>query len=243
MSKHLTGDGALTSTQESEAKAMNISNVEYTEIVLKRLAESFEPNNEEVIVKAKNPVIVVGHGGGWYDQVQKIRHTKIPIIATDVCSIPMISDGIIPDYIVTFEEATKRINETLFNFQKIAQHKIQVIGSKITRNFVYAELEKVGQPFRRFNNYVSSRCSNVGVFGTLFARDELRSDAIILIGMNSWADDYGHPYLAWYTDWRHLIKESMDGLIINCTQGGLIYEHKVIKADFSKLKIDYGLPT
>ncbi len=238
MSKHLTIDGNLTQRQMEEADKMKIPHAEYTQMVLKILADSFTPNDNDVNIECKNPVIIVGHGDEWCKQMRKIKNTKIPIIANDVCSISMISEGIIPNYITTLESAEKRINASMFNFQKIEQHKIKVIGSMITREWLSDELKKVNQPFTRFKNYISSRCSNVGVFTALFARDVLKADKIIMIGMNSWADGDDNPYLNWYTDWRHFIRTSPKHLLVNCTQGGLLYDDKIISADFSRLKIN-----
>ena len=238
MSKHLTKDGNLTQSQLEEADRLNIPHDKFTQIVLKRLADSFTPNDNDVNIECMNPVIIVGHGAGWQVQLKKIRHTKIPIISVDICSISMMSEDIIPTYITTLEEATKRINETLFNFEKINNHKITIVGSKITKEWMVEACDKWGINFLRNKNYNSSRCCNVGVFTALFARDVLKSDKIIMIGMNSWADDDGNPYLNWYTDWRHFIIESPEHLLVNCTQGGLIYGDKVLSSDFNRLYVN-----
>ncbi len=238
MSKHLTMDGNLTSRQAVEADKMNMPHDQYTQLVLKILADSFTPNDNDVNIECKNPVILVGHGDGWCEQLKKIRNTKIPIISVDICSIPMMSEGIIPSYITTFESAEKRINETLFNFEEIKNHNIPIVGSKITMKWLEKKCRGMGINFSRSLNYLSSRCSNVGVFSAIFARDVLKADKIIMIGMNSWADGDKNPYLIWYTDWRHFIRKASTHLLVNCTQGGLLYEDKVISADFNRLKIN-----
>jgi len=238
---HLKPNGHLTQNQADQANKLGITHTEYTDIVLQNLAdynlETFGNNNKELTVEAKKPIIIVGHGPYWEKEAIKLKGTKIPIIATDVCSVPLMDMGIIPTYICTYEEAIKRINAKLFDFNRIDKHSIQVIGSTITRDWMEEELDKIGMDLYRFEEWKASEISNVGIFSAMFADRVLKCDKIILLGMNSWDGDKGNPYLNWYIDWRQYIDERPDKFFINCTKGGLLYTGKVLDCDFNNLVI------
>ncbi len=238
---HLTINGHLTNSQKDEAQKLKINYMDYIQIVLKNLAkenqERASNNNNTVTVECKNPVIVVGHGPFWEKEAIKIKGTKIPIIATDVCSTQLMNMGIIPTYILTYEEAYKRINERLFDFKRIDEHSIQVIGSKRTRDWMIDELEKIDMDLYRYSTYNAQNVDNVGIFACMWAEEDLKADKIILIGMNSWAGDKGNPYLNWYVNWRRYISKLPQDYFINCTQGGLLYTGKVIECDYNNLVI------
>jgi len=82
----------------------------------------------------------------------------------------------------------------------------------------------------------------------LISRRTNMSSAIILIGMNCWSElpDLNKirwdiprlrpPFLDWYTHWRQFFRESR-GMIVNCTQGGLLYVDGVQMADFDMLVV------
>jgi len=244
MTSQLTKNGHLTKNQRDEANRLNINYMEYIDVVLQRLDEEntdrARKNNNTAIVNCKNPIIVVGHGPDWEKEAEKIRGTKIPIIATDVCSIPLMDMGIIPTYIVTYEEAYKRINERLFDFDRIDKHNIPVVGSNITKEWMELELDKIGMDLYRYDRYKAYTVSNVGIFSCKFAEDILNVDKIILIGMNCWDALRGNPYLNWYVDWRKYIEQLPDKFFVNCTQGGLLYNSKMIEVDFNNLVVKIG---
>ena len=146
--------------------------------------------------------------------------------------------GIIPTYICTYESAYKRINEKLFDFKRIDQYSVQVIGSKLTREWLDQELEKLEMDLYRYDEYDAHAVSNVGIFSCMFAEEKLICDTAILIGMNSWAADNGNPYLNWYVDWRKYIAKLPDGYVINCSKGGLLYGRKILDCDFNNLIIE-----
>ena len=213
-------------------------------MVLQRLDEEntmmVRKNNESITINSKNPIIIIGHGPDWEKEVEKIRGTKIPIIATDVCSIPLMDMGIIPTYIVTYEEAYKRINEKLFDFERIDKYDIHVVGSNLTREWMEDSLDKIGMDLYRYDKFEAYTVSNVGIFSCKFAKDILNVDRIIWIGMNCWDAREGNPYLNWYVDWRKYIEQLPDKFFINCTRGGLLYNSKVVECDFNNLVIKNG---
>jgi len=241
---HLTPNGHLTQSQQDEANKLGISTNEMTDIVLQRIAdynkERCSKNKEKLTVKCKNPIIVIGHGPNWKEEAIKIKGTKIPIIATDVCSNKLIDMGIIPTYICTYEEARKRINNKLFNYKAIDKHSIQVIGSTITRDWLDHDLDKIGMDLYRFEEWSAYEISNVGIFSAMFADRILKCDKIILIGMNCWDGDKGNPYLNWYVHWRQYFDKMPDKYFINCTQGGVLYNGKILECDFDNLEVKWA---
>jgi len=241
---HLTRSGALTGRQQIEARNLGIPEMDYRQIVLKNLAEENQirvrKNTQKVTIKCNNPIILIGHGPDWEKEAIKIKGTKIPIIATDVCSTALMDMGIMPTYILTYEEAYKRINEKLFDFDRIDKNSVQVIGSNITRGWLEKSLEKIDMDLYRFDVYEAHDVSNVGIFSCMFAEMILKCDRVILLGMNSWAGDDGNPYLNWYVDWRKYIANLPNGYIINCSQAGLVYGGKIIECDYNNLVIENG---
>ena len=239
---HLTANGHLTQSQKDEANKLNITHTEMVDIVLQRLADENEKRvkstKSTVVVDCKSPIIVIGHGPDWEKEAIKIKGTKIPIIATDVCSIPLLDMGIIPTYICTYEEALKRINVDLFDFKRIDEHSIQVIGSTITREWLEEELDKIGMDLYRFSLYSAYEINNVGIFSCMFAERMLKADKVILIGMNSWDSVKWNPYVNWYSSWRKYLNKLPDKFFINCTQGGVLYTGKVLESDFNNLVIN-----
>ncbi len=241
MVSHLTSLGHLTQNHKDEANKLHITHTEMISIVLQRLADENEArcnkNKEKVTVECKNPIIIIGHGPDWEKEAIKIKGTKIPILATDVCSIPLMDMGIIPTYICTYEEAYNRINEKLFDFDRIDEHNVQVIGSSITREWLEESLDKIDMDMYRFEDYPAHDINNVGIFSCMFAQRILKCDKVILIGMNSWDSEKWNPYVNWYSSWRKYINELPDKFFINCTQGGLLYLGKIIESDFNNLVI------
>lgn len=237
MTSHLNKHGNLTANQKAEARLLDTSQPDFIQVVLQRIADDHENIcSEPVTIHCRKPYIIVGHGPGWEKQVEKIRGTKAKIIATDICSTPMIKMGIIPDYIATYEESPKLVSEKMFDFKAIKEHNISVIGSKQSKEFFEKEL---GKGFRRFTDYNTSHCTNVGIFGSWFAQVELGADKIILIGMNCWSKTEGYPFLNWYVEWRALISHAYDNQFVNCTEGGILYFGRMIFADFATLEIDF----
>lgn len=235
MTSHLTHLGHLTKNQKDEANLTNTMHMDFIQVVLQRIADEHKDMpSVPITIHCRKPYIVVGHGPDWKVEVEKIRGTKAKIIATDQCFIPMIEMGIIPDYIVTYEESPKNVNEKMFDLKAIREHGIEVIGSKLSRDWLG---EKLGKPYRKFTDYPAEHISNVGIFGCIFAKKELGADKIIMIGMNCWSNTEAYPFLNWYVEWRWIIGSSNDYLFVNCTQGGIVYFHKIIIADFAKLEI------
>ncbi len=247
---NLTTSGGLTQSQMDEANKAGIPYMNYRDVVLQQIADESEVhiknNNKTLHSQSKKPIIIVGHGPRWEEEAIKIKGTKIPIIATDICSIPLMDMGIMPTYICTYESAHKLINEKLFDFNRINKHSVQVIGSNITMEWMEKELEKIDMDLYRYDTYNAHDVSNVGIFSCMFAEEKLECDTVILIGMNCWETrvnttlpaEKRNPYINWYVHWRKYISQLPDNYIINCTKGGLLYGRKILDCDFNNLVIE-----
>jgi len=255
MTLHLNANGSLTQNQKDEATRLAINHMDYRLHVLKQINDHYEKiineTNDIVTITSSNPYIVIGAGPNWEKEVSKIIGTDIPVISADKCAKPLFELGIIPKYIVTFEESPKYVKDAFFPYEKIKEYNISVIGSPLTRIWLDESLKKIGHRLERFSDYEGLYCGNVGMFGAMFARYGLKADKIILFGMNCWDRDVPlkginwnwinkiPPYLDWYTHWRPFQHKNR-GVIVNCSQGGLLYGNGVIMADFAKLEIKNG---
>ena len=243
--KTIKADGHLTASQTDRMNKLGIGQMEMLDILLKEMNDNFAENiknrpHRKVTMRSRSTYIIIGHGPDWKAQAEKVRGTKIPIISTDVCATELIEMGIIPEYIVTLEEAHKNVNEHMFDFKLIKKHRIKIVGSIITREWLEERCKEEGIHFFRFKGYSQSMVSNVGHFGAVVAYSFL-ADRVILIGMNCYGPE-PYPWLDWYTNWRTWIGGLTDNFIINCTEGGILYFDKVFDIDFDDLEIIEGHP-
>ena len=227
------------------ANKLGIGQMEMLDILLKEMNEHFTERvkqrpHKKITMRSRRTFIIIGHGPDWKVQAEKVRGTKIPIISTDVCATELIEMGIIPEYIVTLEEAHKNVNEHMFDFKLIKKHGIKIVGSIITREWLEDKCKEEGVHFQRFKGYSQSMVSNVGHFGAVVAFSFL-ADRVIIMGMNCYGPE-PYPWLNWYTNWRTWISGLTDNFLINCTEGGILYFDKVFDIDFDDLTIEKGHP-
>jgi hypothetical protein len=219
---------------------LGIGQMEMLDILLKEMNEKFAKNiknrpHNKVTINSRNCHIVVGHGPDWKIQAIKLKDTKIPIISTDVCCNELLDMGIIPKYVVTLEEAHKNVKADMFDYKRLKENRVKVIGSSITREWLEKDCDKYGVKFSRFTDYSQSMVTNVGQFGVVFA-ESLFADNVIIMGMNNYGPE-NYPWLDWYTHWRTYIGQKIDNFIINCTEGGILYFDKIFDIDFDDLEI------
>ena len=238
-------DGSFTASQYERMYKMGLGQMEMLDLLLSEMNEKFANNiakrpHNKITVKSRKTYAIVGHGENWKEQAIKLKGKGISVISTDVCATELIEMGIIPEFIVTLEEAEKNVNEHMFDFELIKKYKIKVIGSIITREWLEERCKKEGIHFQRFKGYSQSMVANVGHFGAVVAYSFF-ADRIILIGMNCYGKE-PYPWLDWYSQWRTWISTTTDNLIINCTEGGILYFDKVFDIDLDDLIIEEGHP-
>jgi hypothetical protein len=238
MAEHPTALGHLTQSQSDEARSKGVTHTDFLQVVLQRIADEHEGmHTPPVSVQGKKAAIIIGHGPDWEKQAVKVKGTKHIVIATDICAKPLIAMGIIPNYIVTFEESPKVVKDEMFPYEDIKKHNIGVWGSKLTRPWLGSKLRKYHVKMHRFTDYPGAHATNVGIFGAMFARWSLLVDKIILIGMNCWGGEHAYPFVNWYHEWRKFVHQCNLNTIINCTEGGILYFERVTPADYSTLTI------
>jgi len=248
MGTHLNSEGGLTESQKEQADCLGISHNEYKEIIIQRLLElkggeapppDWENTRKVTKVKAKNPILVVGHGPSFKTKLEGIRAWKHTMVATDVCLKDLLDNDIIPDYVVT-SEASKATNALWgFEFERLAKHKIKVIHSSIVRNDVIEAANKAGVDISRFYFEEEVRCSNVGLYALNYSIHELKADKVIMVGMEHNGTEYTeYVYRVWATDFWYFVKKWPKQIIINCSEGGILYfRDHTLESTLEDLKI------
>ena len=248
MGTHLNSEGNLTESQKIQADCLGISHEEYKEILIQRLEElrggaapppDYENTRKVTTVKCNNPVLVVGHGPSFKNDMEGIRRWKHTIVATDACLKDLLDEGIIPDYVVTSEASRQTCYLWGFEFDRIKKHDIKVIHSSITRNDVIEPAQKAGVDIKQFKFVEEVRCSNVGLFALNFCVHELKADKIFMVGMEHNGTEYDESvYRTWATDFWYFVRKWPKQIIVNCSRGGLLYfRDHTLESDLDRVKI------
>lgn len=233
MGSMLASDGGLTESQKVQADALGISHEVYREYIIQRLVEirggeAPEPNWKETRhvtkVEAKNPILVVGHGPSFKTKLEGIRNWKHTIVATDACLKDLLDANIRPHYVVTSEASKQTCYLYGFEFDRIKKFGIKIIHSSITRPDVIEAAKNAGVDMRRFNFEEEPRCSNVGLFALNFCVHDLKADKIAMVGMEHNGSEYDeYVYKVWTTDFWYFVRKWPKQIIINCSEGGILY--------------------
>lgn len=233
MGIHLNSQGELTVSQREQADCLGISHEEYKEILLQRLEElrggkapppDYENTRKVTKVKCNNPVLVIGHGPSFKNDMEGIRNWKYTTVATDACLKDLLENDIIPDYVVTSEASRQTCYLWNFDFPLLAEKGIKVIHSSITRNDVLEPAQKAGVDIRRFDFDEEVRCSNVGLFAINYCIHELKADKVFMVGMEHNGTEYAEStYRVWTTDFWYFVRKWPKQIIINCSRGGILY--------------------
>lgn len=262
MGTHLNSDGNLTESQKVQAdslwplyekdKKRKLTQVEVHEIhkeyILQRLFEKnggeapppdYENTRKVTTVKCNNPVLVVGHGPSFKNDMEGIRRWKHIMVATDACLKDLLEEDIIPDYVVTSEASRQTCYLWGFEFDRIKKHDIKVIHSSITRNDVIEPAQKAGVDIKQFKFVEEVRCSNVGLFALNFCVHELKADKIFMVGMEHNGTEYDESvYRTWATDFWYFVRKWPKQIIVNCSRGGMLYfRDHTLKSDLDRVKI------
>ena len=195
--------------------------------------------------------LIIAHGPSWLKELDKAKDFDGIIIACDVCTPETLEAGIIPDYIVTLESAKTNVLGKFFPIEQLTKHKddIKVIGSPMTRGDIEDIIVSTGMEFERFTFDEASHCSNVGIFAINYARHELKADNVVLLGfdhcgtggvgnVDDMVENNHINYRTWQTDFWYFVKKWEPFYVINCTNGGVLYNDDLIRtadlSDFSK---------
>jgi hypothetical protein len=233
MGVHLNSEGWLTESQKEQADALGMPHEEYREILIQRLEEirggaapspDYENMRKVTKVSCKNPVLVIGHGPSFKNDMEGIRNWKYTRVATDVCLDDLLKEGIIPDYVVTSEASRQTCALWGFDPERLVKNGIKVRHSSITRNDVIEPNKNAGVDIKLFDFEEEVRCSNVGLFALNFCVHELKADKIFMVGMEHNGTEYtDYTYRVWATDFWYFVRKWPKQIIVNCSRGGILY--------------------
>jgi len=244
MGTHLNSKGDLTISQREHAEAMGMKPEEFRQQITERLMEmrgGRVPTTRPAYMKknsilAKNPVLIVGGGPSARMNLEAIKRFPGKVVLVEIMFNEFAKKGLIPDYVMTLEENKKIINPELFD-PKYLKDTI-VVGSSITRGHIAKHVNKYGT-FERFTYHDEPRASNCGIFAICYAKEYLKADKIVLVGMEHTGMTYPPAtYHTWQTDFWYFAKQWPKETIVNCSGGLLYHEDYIIDAELDKLRIN-----
>ena len=240
-------NGELTESQKYQADQLGITHEEYKKFMIERIVELrggnpvfHDEGNKKDDIVAKKPVLIIGHGPSFYKNLENIKSFKGIKVCVDHSLEDCLEHEIYPDYVTTSESSKQTCKLYYFNAERIVDKGITVIHSSITRDEVVKRFNDAGVPIRQFIFPEEPRCSNVGLFSVNFAKDDLKADKIILVGFEHMGNEYNdHVYRTWQTDFFYFMKKWPKETIVNCTDGGALYNKEyIIQTTLDKLKIN-----
>ena len=171
-----------------------------------------------------------------FDECKKFKGT---IVATDRAAKAIMNGGVIPNYIVTAEAAAHLSQLDYFNVNETKKYPIEVIISERTRHELTEQFHKNKIPYRCWrypnDNYL---IPNVGLMSLVFAKEDLKADKIIMIGMEHEGTEYSEFTFRMWTDrFWWFVRMWGDDVVVNCSEGGKLYgKSKGIQVQESTLK-------
>ena len=200
-----------------------------------------KPEMKRNKVKAKNPILIVGAGPSGTKNLERLQQFEGKIGVVDVNFNRLIDYGIVPDYIFTLEV---QIRPAFFNREYLTKNndKMFLVCSSLTHLSVERQAAAVGVPYERYKNPEEVRCSNVGLFGIFYAKEELKCDKIFLLGFEHEGDTYDpREYERWQYDFWYHIQKWPKETIVNCCDGGVLYyKDYILDSTLDSLVIENG---
>jgi len=197
-----------------------------------------ENSPKENHIKSDNPFLIVGAGPSFQRDIDKISKFPGKIIAVDANFKECIDAGIKLDYAMTRESLKARYLKAMFPTECLDKFEGTVIGSTVTPPAIieYFRVEK--QEFA-ISKVDESRLTNVGIFGVVFAHDQLKADKLFILGMEHEGEKYDRMvYGTWRGDFWWYVKKWPVPTVINlCDGGALYYKEFIIDTTLDKLKI------
>jgi len=248
MGINLNTKGDLTVSQRIQADALGMPRHKFREQLLERLAEINSKNLPETkrtkemkrdVISAKNPVLIVGAGESYKENIKEIKNFPGKVISVDFVFNYLVGKQIIPDYVITLESQQNSVSEKMFGHDNIkkCRGKTKVITSSITPDKVIEHFKKEGIDVKRYPSDGEPRCSNVGLLAINYAKKVLEADKIFLVGFEHVGQKYPPTvYNMWQIDFWYFIKDWPKETIVNCTDAGaLYYEDYIIDTTLDKV--------
>lgn len=196
----------------------------FNEIKGKKIPETFrDPKLKRTIVKATNPILVVGAGPSYLDNIEAIKRFKGKVIIFDVNFNHLVEHGVIPDYALSLE---KYARPHLFdiNYSDQIRDKTKFIFSSISQGSMLLQCVAQRLEHERWISDQEPRFANVGTFGMCYAKMVLNADKIFLIGFeHDGVSETPQTWNYWIADFWYFVKQWPKETIVNCTDGGRLY--------------------
>ena len=239
-----TPDMELGVSEKWHARSCAVSENEYLQMLCDRAEELGRlppvvrrPENRVTSITAKRPVLVVGGGASvTWENTELIRGFRGTIITCEISFRYLLSLHIIPAYVATLEKAVDEVHLPSDEDINQCRGRTTVIASSLTRGNVIARLERCNVPVKRYITGVEPRLSNVGLFAVHYAKEVLGADKIILLGFEHERsrDKFYPPHIfhEWIADFWHFVDQWPDHLIVNCSNGGVLYKDNVLDGEW-----------
>ena len=173
-----------------------------------------------------NQVLVIGGGPSHLLHFEECKKFKGTIVSTDRAAKAIMKGGVIPNYIVTAEAAAHLSQLDYFNIEETKKHPIEIIISERTRHELIASFLKNHIKFTTYTptGFEPCRLPNVGLMAIHYAKNVLKADSIVIIGFEHEGDEYPEfTFRTWITCFWGWVCEWPDELIVNCSEGGVLY--------------------
>lgn len=176
---------------------------------------------------------MIGGGGSFLDNLDYARNFDGKIFATDIIAMDLIKNGIIPDYIGTYEISEGIMTETFdMELSNYSKH-FTVYWNVCAKNELRRRLS--GLRFKHIPISLKYKfINNVGLFCVYVAKEILKADEIHLIAMDhegKGAKNQEYPeeyYQVWVQGFKDYMPYLGETRIINATGRGRLYFEGII---------------
>jgi len=179
-------------------------------------------------LRNQNRALIIGAGPSVWLNIDQAADFDGVILIVDRMLVPCIQKGIIPDYLVTIEQGGEAVMPDLFPEKFLAPYKdrIKMIYTHRTLQWVVKHFEKLHIDSMKWDSQYGEFVSNVGLQCVRFAIEKLQIKEVVVIGMN-----HSEAYKRYLNDFMRCVDDHQDVKYINCTGGGSLYQHPIIKGE------------
>lgn len=215
----------------------------FNEVKGKKIPQTYrDPKLKRTVIKASNPVLVVGAGPSYLANIEAIKRFKGKVIIFDVNFNHLVEHGVIPDYALSLEKYV-RPNFFDIRFSDQIRDKTKFVFSAISNKSMLLQCVAQRLEHERWVSDQEPRFSNVGTFGMCYAKMVLNADKIFLIGFeHDGVSEVPQTWEYWIADFWYFVKQWPKETIVNCTNGGRLYlEDYILDSTLDSLELDLSL--
>ena len=186
-------------------------------------------------VKAKNPILIVGAGPSWKDNIEQIKSFQGITMSVDILIKEFDKLEFLPDYFMSVEAHFKAQKLWPIGFMDFFWGRK---GNGKMPTWVFSSWSTgktkqwVAQNKCKTIDWITDdelRIGNVGLFAIMYAYKVLKADKIMLVGFEHSGDKKDkQPYREWQADFWYFVRTWPKGVIVNCTDAGALYDDDYI---------------